>query len=229
MDVFLVPVAPDRYELYCEEPDDPAPPTDIAAPRSKGILRRLIDGFREQLAEAEHARRREPQPGDVRPSFFGRLKARLLRWVAESIAEQRLLWQLRGKDAALLIYPDDVTEAQARQLLKRSLQRDWERHRFWLVIDSIGGLGSALLILLPGPNFIGYYFVFRIVGHYLSLRGARQGLTVVTWTVRSSGPLSSLRAIVGESPDVRAAQVEGVEAVLQLEHFASFFQRTATP
>jgi hypothetical protein len=229
MDVFLVPVAPDRYELYCEEPDEPAPPADAASPRSKGIIRRFVDGFREQLAEAERARRHEPHPGDVRPSFFGRVKARLLRWVAESIAEQRLLWQLRGKDAALLVYPDDVSEAHARQLLRRSLQRDWERHRFWLVIDSIGGLGSALLILLPGPNFIGYYFVFRIVGHYLSVRGARQGLSVVTWTVQASGPLSSLRNVVNDPPDAREEHVQGVAAILRLEHFASFFQRTATP
>jgi hypothetical protein len=227
MDVFLVPVAPDRYELYCEEPDEPAPVAEDTAARSKGVIRRLVDGFREQLAEAEHARRREPQPGEQRP-LLARIKARFLRWIAESIAEQRLLWQLRSKDAALLIYPDDVTEAQARQLLKRSLQRDWERHRFWLVIDSLGGLGSALLILLPGPNFIGYYFVFRIVGHYLSLRGARKGMTGMTWTVQSSDALSSLRTVVNDPPDSREEHVRGVAAILRLEHFASFFQRTAT-
>jgi hypothetical protein len=229
MDVFLVPVAPDRYELYCEEPDEPAPPVTEAGTRSKGFIRRLIDGFREQLAEAERTRRGEPHPDDERPSFLARLKARLLRWVAESIAEQRLLWQLRSRDSALLIYPDDTSEAHARQLLKRSLQRDWERHRFWLVIDSIGGLGSALLILLPGPNFIGYYFVFRIVGHYLSLRGARKGLGVVTWTVQPSGALSSLRTVVNDPPDARQQHVQGVADTLRLEHFASFFQRTAIP
>ena len=227
MDVFLVPVARDRYELYCEEPDDPAPPVSDTPAGSKGFIRRVIDGFHGQLAEAERAGRREPQPGDARPSLLGRIKARVLRWVAESIAEQRLLWQLRGKDAALLIFPDDITESQARQLLKRSLQHDWERHRFWLVIDSIGGVGSALLILLPGPNFIGYYFVFRIVGHYLSLRGARKGLTGMTWTVQSSDALSSLRTVVNDPPDSREEHVQGVAATLRLEHFASFFQRTA--
>jgi hypothetical protein len=229
MDVFLVPVAPDRYELYCEEPDDPAPPEDEPVTRSKGFIRRIMAGFRTQLAEAEHARRRPPQPGDVRPSFLARVKARLLRWVAESIAEQRLLWQLRSRVSVLLVYPDDVSEAHARQLLKRSLQRDWERHRFWLVIDSIGGLGSALLILLPGPNFLGYYFVFRIVGHYLSVRGARQGLSVVTWTVEPSGPLATLRAVVNDPPDAREQHVKEVAATLRLEHLASFFQRTAIP
>ena len=228
MDVFLVPVAPDRYELYCEEPDDPEPPPpDGTAP--PGFFRRMALRFRETLAEAERVRRQGPQPGDARPSFLGRAKARTLRWVAESIAEQRLLWQLRGKDAVMLIYPDDVTEAQARQLLKRSLTRDWEKHRFWLGVDSLGAAGSALLILLPGPNFVGYYFVFRIVGHYLSLRGARQGLLRVTWTVEASAPLSSLRTMIDEAPDARADRVHAVASTLRLEHFANFFQRTAIP
>jgi hypothetical protein len=228
MDVFLVPVAPDRYELYCEEPDEPEPPADEgkAAP---GFFRRVALWFSEQLAEAERARRHGPQPGDARRSFLTRAKARSMRWVAESIAEQRLLWQLRGKDEVLLVYPFDITEAQARQLLKRSLQRDWEKHRFWLVIDLIGAAASALLILVPGPNFIGYYFVFRIVGHYFSLRGARRAMTVVTWTAQPSLPLGQLRPLLAEEPDVRAERVRQIAAALDLEHLASFFQRSATP
>jgi len=228
MDVFLVPVAADRYELYCEEPDEPEPAADEGTPRP-GFFRRMALHFREQLAEAEHARRQGPQPGDVKRSFLVRAKARTLRWVAESIAEQRLLWQLRGRDAVLLIYPDDVTEAQARQLLKRSLTRDWEKHRFWLCVDSLGALGSAALILLPGPNFLGYYFVFRLVGHYFSLRGARQGILRVTWTVEASTALSSLRTMIHEAPDARADRLDAVASTLRLEHFANFFQRTAIP
>ena len=227
MDVFLVPVAPDRYELYCEEPEEAEPAADGAA--APGILSRMRLRFREQLAEAERSRHQGPVPGEARPSFFGRLKARTLRWVAESIAEQRLLWQLRGKEAVRLVYPDDLTEAHARELLRRSLQRDWERHRFWLAIDGLGALASALLILLPGPNFIGYYFVFRIVGHFLSLRGARQGLAVVEWTVEASSPLSLLRTMIHEAPDARAERVRDVASTLRLEHLASFFQRSATP
>jgi hypothetical protein len=228
MDVFLVPVAPDRYELYCEEPDEPEPAANDDTPRP-GIVRRMSLAFGEQLAEAERARRRGPQPGDARPSFLGRAKARTLRWVAESIAEQRLLWQLRGKDAVLLVYPDDVTEAQARLLLKRSLTRDWEKHRFWLCVDGLGVAASTPLIVLPGPNFIGYYFVFRIVGHFFSLRGARQGLLRVTWTVEASAALSSLRTMIHEAPDARADRVDAVASTLRLEHFANFFQRTAIP
>ena len=227
MDVFLVPVAPDRYELYCEEPDDPVPGDDEGPP--KGFVGRIVHRFRVQLAEAEHAHRRETDPDAARPSFAGRVKARTLRWIAEAIAEQRLLWQLRSRASARLFHPDDLTDAQARQLLRRSLQRDWEKHRFWLVVDSLGGIGSLLLVLIPGPNVLGYYFAFRIVGHYLSLRGARRGLVAFTWTLESSRPLATLRTVVSDPPESRAALVREVEATLRLERLAVFFQRTATP
>jgi hypothetical protein len=219
-------VAADRYELYCEEPDEPAPEEPAG---SKGVLRKVNQAFRQTLAEAERERRRVPDPAETRPSLTARAKRRMLRWLAESIAEQRLLWQLRGRAEATLVHPHDLTDAQADQLLRRSLQRDWERHRFWMIVDAFGGVGSVLLILLPGPNIIGYYFLFRIVGHFLSLRGARHGLLRTTWTKTPNDALTSLRAVVGDTPESREPIVRGVALALRLEHLASFFQRAATP
>jgi hypothetical protein len=224
MNVFLVPVGADRYELYCEEPDE-AQPADAAPP--SGVFRRLVYSFRELMAEAERERRRGPAAGPGGAGFASRVKARTLRWVAESIAEQRLLWQLRGRTEACLIYPDDLRDTHALEILRRQLNRDFERHRFWLAIDSLGLVGSAVLMLLPGPNLVAYYFAFRIVGHFLSVRGARQGLSKVMWQQEASAPLSALRAIVTVPPAARAAQVDAVAATLRLEHLASFFQRTA--
>jgi K+-H+ exchange-related protein len=226
MEVFLVPVAADRYELYCEEHEDHAA---AAAEPPKGFVRRAAHRFREQIAEAEREGRRPPPSDGRRASVSARVKARSLRWVAESIAEQRLLWQLRGRTEARLIYPDDLTEAQARQLLRRTLMRDWERHRFWLVIDGICGAASLLLVLIPGPNVIGYYFLFRIFGHYLSLRGARQGLSRAEWTLEPAPALTTLRGAVTRPPADRADVVGGVASDLHLEHLPRFFERCATP
>jgi hypothetical protein len=226
MTVFLVPVGPDRYELYCEHPDEPASVEDPSRP-PHGIFRRMADRFRDMVAEAERERRRGVDPAAGHRSLGARTKARVMRWVAESIAEQRLLWQLRGRAAAALVHPDDLSDAQAAQLLRRSLQRDWERHRFWLVLDALGGIGSMVLVILPGPNLIGYYFLFRVVGHYLSLRGARRGLVTITWTNTASAALTTLRGVVGDSPESRESVVREVARTLQLEHLTSFFQRAA--
>jgi len=153
------------------------------------------------------------------------MKSRAMRWVAEAIAEQRLLWNLRRVEAACLAYPDDMTEEAAAAVLRKQLSSDFDKHRFWLAIDSVLMVVSAALILVPGPNVAGYYFAFRVVGHYFSVRGARNGLNHVTWAYRSSPPLTDLRPLASVDPAARLERVEQVAARLNLDHFATFFQR----
>ena len=231
MDVYLVPVGANRHELYCEVPDetddqDADAPAD--AEEKPGFFRRMRLRFREMLAEAERERR---QARTVAPEggWLLRVKARTMRWVAESIAEQRLLWHLRRQTEACLYYPDDVDEASAMAALKSQLGRDYEKHRYWLVIDAVIFAVSGLLALVPGPNVLAYYFAFRLVGHYLSMRGARNGLSGVDWKSEKSDALSDLRRVIGLAPDVRDRRVHEVAIRLRLEHLPSFFERTAVP
>jgi hypothetical protein len=235
MDVYLVPTDPDDYELYCEVPDDdPHPPDHDDESSARGILgwpkriyRRLMHRFRMMLAEAERERRHGRAEGSPQRGWFGRMHARMMRFVAESIAEQRLLWHLRGQTAACLHYPDDIAEADAVRILREQLGRDFDKHRFWLAIDSLLGVGSLALVLFPGPNVLGYYFAFRMVGHFLSVRGARQGLNVVEWSKQPERPLSDLRTMLALDPDTREARVQQVADQLRLEHLAHFYQRAA--
>ena len=223
MDVYLVPVGADKYELYCEIPDEPH---EGAAEAPRGYVRKLVHRFREMIADAERERRHGPSETPAR-GWVGRVRARMMRWVAESIAEQRLLWHLRRQMEAYLHYPDDLDQQQAAALLRNQLGRDFDKHRFWLAIDAVGLLASALVMLVPGPNVLAYYFAFRIVGHYLSLRGAKQGLSGVTWHHQRSAPLTELRRVLTLDPGQRESRLHAVAETLRLEHLASFFERTA--
>jgi hypothetical protein len=178
------------------------------------------------LADAERERRRGTADQEER-SWFGRVKARMMRWVAESIAEQRLLWHLRRQNAACLFYPDDRDDGYATEVLRKQLARDYDKHRFWLILDSLGFLASGLVMLVPGPNIAAYYFGFRMVGHYFSMRGARHGLSGVAWRHEASTPLSALRRAIELEPEARERRVLDVALELQLEHLPTFFQRTA--
>jgi hypothetical protein len=223
MDVYLVPISLDRYELYCEVPDEPAEPEPEPP---TGFFRRLKARFLEMLAEAERERRagRTERPSG---GWVARVKARSMRWVAESIAEQRLLWHLRSQADACLHYPDDLDASRAAEFLRRQLGRDFDKHRFWLIVDSLLFVLSGLLFLLPGPNIVAYYFAFRMVGHYLSMRGARQGLDRVAWSHEQSAPLSDLRRAIGLDAEERARRVHDIAHALNLEHLVTFFERTA--
>ncbi len=222
MDVYLVPVGPELYELYCEVPDDPPEET----PEPANFVGRLKQRFTTMLAEAEHERRHgsadRPDPG-----WYGRLKARSMRWVAETMAEQRLLWHLRRQPAACLFHPDDLDGAAADARLRQQLQRDFEKHRLWLIVDSLGFVASGLLFLVPGPNVVAYYFAFRIVGHFFSMRGARQGLSVAAWSCEPSPALTELRQALAMPAEDRVSRVEAVAAALRLEHFVKFFERVS--
>jgi hypothetical protein len=229
MDVYLVPVAADKYELYCEIPDDPV---DASAEAPKGFIRRLVHRVREMIADAERERRHGAPEGPPR-GWLGRVRARAMRFVAESIAEQRLLWHLRQVDTACLYFPDDIVEPNAAAVLKQELARDSEKHRRWMVIDGIAFLLSVVILgpiflLVPGvANLPAFYFGFRVVGHYLSLKGAARGLNTVVWRHESSAPLAELRRLLTLDPGVREPRLHAVAEVLRLEHLASFFQRAA--
>ena len=224
MDVFLVPVGPERYEPYCEVPDEPVGDVDEPAP---GFFRRMVHRFQEMIADAERERRHGTPPG-VSRNWIGRVRARTLRWVAEAMAEQKLLWHLRKQSSACLHYPDDLGEPAATAIMTSHLTHDLKKHRRWLAIDStLMVVFGVVLFAVPGPNIIGYYFAFRVVGHFLSYRGARQGLETVSWTYEPSGPLTELRRLLTIAPDVREPRVHAVQETLRLEHLVSFFERSA--
>jgi hypothetical protein len=226
MDVFLIPLGGDRYELYCEAPVEPE--SDAEPPKS-GLIARIKHQFSTVLATAEQARhRRASQPAEEHEEpagVIGRIKARSLAWIADRIAEQRLLWHLRHQTAVTLHHPTDMVEAECMKIARTSLQRDGDRHRNWLAIDSVLMVLSAALVLVPGPNVIGYYFAFRVVGHYLSWRGARQGLDVVVWNTAPSEPLAELRQAIDLNPPQRERKVSDVASRLRLDHLAAFVER----
>jgi hypothetical protein len=192
---------------------------------------RLKRYFRDVLTAAEQARahRASAPAADpaVKPGIVARLKVRGLAWIADAIAAQRLLWALRQTPAATLNYPADLGAQEADDCARRVLQRDADRHRWWLGIDTLLLLVSALLILLPGPNLIGYYFAFRVVGHYLSWRGARHGLDRVEWTFTPSEPLAELRAAIGMAPTQRTHLLREIASRLRLDDLPTFVERVA--
>ena len=223
MEVFLIPVGLGRHELYCEVSDD----ADEQAPvQPTGRMDRMRLKLRNMIADAEAESAGggadEPDRG-----WSHRARRRMLRWVAEKIAEQRLLWHLRRQSSATLVFPEDMNDGDAVRILRETLERDLRVHRRWLVLDSFILIVSTALVLVPGPNFLAYYFLFRVVGHYLSMRGARQGLLRIRWQTRASAALSDLRRAVTLDPTAREQHVQHVASQLQLQHLAQFFERTA--
>jgi len=220
MDVYVIPIGRDQYELYCE----PAADSESDEEPSTGLLGRLRLWFSMMLRAAEDEQRdAKPEP----TSWLGRVQRRLLGWVAQRIAEQRLLWNLRRHTSASALHPQDMSFDEVLALIRRKLRSDFERHRLWLVIDAVGLIASGPIALVPGPNVLAYYFAFRVVGHMLSMRGATQGLSRVSWSGRPCPPLTELRDLAALEPSVREARIRDIEQRLHLQHLTTFFARVA--
>lgn len=224
MDVYCIPVGPDRYELYCDEIGDPevlageGPPT--------GRLAAMYQKFKDALASVEEERLSvEKRVHEGPRSWTERMKDRSLCWLAEKIAEQRLLWRLRNVSELTLYFADDMTEETAIKEARGELQREADRHLKWVIIDGTLFVASGALFLVPGPNVIAYYFGFRLVGHYLSRRGAKHALSEIAWTSCPNAPLSRLRRAMALAGLERDREVHEVVSTLHLPHLAKFFDR----
>jgi len=224
MDVYCIPVGPDRYELYCDEIGDPevlageVPPT--------GRVAAMYQRFKDALASVEEERLSgEKRVHEGPRSWTERMKDRSLCWLAEKIAEQRLLWRLRNVAELTLYFADDMTEDTAIKEARGELQREADRHLKWVSIDGTLFVASGALFLVPGPNVIAYYFGFRLVGHYLSRRGAKHALSEIVWTSCPSAPLSRLRRAMPLAGLDRDREVQEVASALHLPHLAKFFDR----
>lgn len=236
MDVYLVPIGHGRHELYCEVHDEPEPAVEPEQADTSTWMGRVKARFitplvhRAQAAIADAEREwRERQAGrlEAPAGRWGRAKAAMRAWIAEKVAEQRLLWHLRKQDTCTLFHPDDTTLDDAMTVMRASLQRDFERHRLWFGLNVLFFILSGLTFLVPGPNLLAYYFFFRLAGHYMSMRGARNGLDCVRWSAHPSRELTDLRAIAALPALDRAERVKPIAAALRLEHFATFFNRVA--
>ena len=223
--IYLVPLGSARFELYSEPPDDHDHPSLATAEPAGGFLRRQVHRAQEWWREAVHTARR----GEPAASRLGRARDWAVSRIAESVAEQRTLWSLRHASTATLVHPTNLSEAAVVHRRDAILGHARRHHGMWLIVDGLLFVASGLLVLLPGPNVFAYYFGFRMIGHYLSWRGARQAIAATRWGTRAEPALDELAALAGEPRDVRASRVAAIAAALKLPRLAAFFDRAAVP
>jgi plasmid stabilization system protein ParE len=219
MTVYLVPGGRGRHELYSETPE---PEAEEAEPRGRfrRWIKRAGEEWRELVAQAQR------RGSGTR---FGRWRDRVVSALAESIAEQRTLWALRAVDTACVVMPSSLSPERARAIMMTDFALARRHHLRWLAVDGLIFIATGLLAIVPGPNVLAYYFLFRVVGHLQSWRGARQGMDRIAWTFTPDDALAELASLADEPRATRASRVEAIAERLNLPHLASFFERIALP
>ena len=222
MDVYLVPVGPDRYECYYEaaEQDDTEEPVE-----GRGFFARMRAKFNDQLKEAEQARHQKAIEEPT--TFLGRMQKRSMRWIAERIADQRLLWHLRRADAATLHTSADLPAAEADRIRRSNFKWDADHHRNRLILHTLALIAVVPIALVPGPNVLGYLFTFTVVGHFLSWRGAVKGLHQIAWTIVPNPELTDLHRAFSLDAAARHQVIFDVAHRLHMPKMARFVEQMA--
>jgi hypothetical protein len=222
MDVYLVAVGHDRYECYYEAPEAEE---IVEAEAPKGFFGRMRAKFNAQLKEAEEARHQRAI--DEPTTFLGRMHKRSMRWIAERIAEQRLLWHLRTAGTATLHTSSDLPSQEADAIMRLSMKRDADFHRNRLIPHTLALILSGLVAFVPGPNVLGYLLTFTVVGHFLAWRGAVNALHKVAWTIVPNPALTDLRRAFLPGAGDRHRVIKDVAHRLHLPRMALFVERMA--
>lgn len=158
MNVYQLYIEGKRRPVYhAEHPEDTTPRDE----RGRPVRSRLERSWRNLRAILKRAvRKGGPNVG------------RLWNWLnRRPPPDEPLLQGLRHADGVTVFFPTTINDAEARRLWNRYLARRWRRHLITFAWDLAISPLIALLMVLPGPNVVGYWFLYRIVTHLLAMRG----------------------------------------------------------
>jgi hypothetical protein len=222
MDVYFVPIGRDRFESYFEAADEEPDPV-----HEQGFFARWRARFKAIVRDVERERH---EARHVRGSgILARARRWVVRWIAERVAEQRLLWNLAGADEATLHVPENLDKAVAEKMMRDAMRRDADRHLRLLALHTVGLLLSVPFVVIPGPNVFGYFFTFTVLGHYMAWRGARRALSRTRWTMVSSPDLAELHGAFALDPAARHQRILDIAERLRLHRLVNFVERMAAP
>jgi hypothetical protein len=216
MNVLLLQIGHQRWEIYTEPPEEELAEPSPEAGRFRRWAHTAATHWR---ALVDRARCNEGE------TWFARQRDQMVVRLAETIANERMLWALGKAESATLLYPSSLSPESAHATRDRVLANCRRHHGWWLAIDGVLFVVSGLLALVPGPNAIAYYLAFRLIGHWQSWTGARRASRDVQWALVPDDGLAELAALAAMSRDARRARVDAIARRLHLHRLTAFFER----
>lgn len=205
MKIYLLSLNDGRRVFYSERLETVAESENVMA-------RRGLRGWAERKYKSLQVILNESEKG------VGLRMRRAWEWLQKRVSpDEPLLRSLRSVRAIEIYYPPPLPEEETRSLWTDYLKSRQGRHTFWFVVNALVSPLTVLLAPLPGPNLIGYWFVYRAVCHWLAQLGARQARNEqVTTTFLST---AALNGSFGATDDERIASLSSEFGLLGLDAF----------
>lgn len=208
MKIYLLPLGDEEFLFYSEGPEVMGE-AEVSAPRGgvRGWAERKYQGLRAVLNESERG--------------VGLRMRRAWEWLQKRTApDEPLLRALRGAKEIKLIYPLSLERDAAQEHWEDYLASRNRRHTLWLVLNVLVSPLTLLFAPVPGPNVIGYWFVYRAVCHLLARLGIRRARSgEVTTELVASGALDGAFAVADNE------RIARLEASFGLSGLGAYLQR----
>lgn len=168
MKVYLLRFDDERAIFYSEGPETPSEDESAReSPKRAGVrgwAERKYQGLQTAISSAE---------GGV-----GLRVKRAWEWLQRRAGpDESLLRSLRNAEIIHLYYPSRLEAGEALSLWTNYLKGRSRHHTLWLVLNALVTPLTVLLAPIPGPNIIGYWFLYRAVCHLLAVLGVRRALS----------------------------------------------------
>jgi len=85
--------------------------------------------------------------------------------------DEWMLSQLRSAQVIELHHPASRTGDEVLEIWQKYMSQQTNRHVAWLAINGVIAPFSVIFAILPGPNVIGYWFLYRAIHHMLVVWG----------------------------------------------------------
>ncbi len=162
--IYLLLIDREQFFFYSDESDathEPQAGGDSALKAlagSAGWLHEQLDKFKKSWHEAE--------------SGVTHWLRRCWDWLHSwSHPDEWMLSQLRSAKLIELYHPASRTDDEVLAIWQNYVLRQRNRHLVWLTINGVVAPFTVLFAILPGPNIIGYWFLYRAVHHLLVVWG----------------------------------------------------------
>jgi hypothetical protein len=209
--VYLLPLGDEKCVFYSEGPEIAVELEATTAAPERGGVR----GWAERKYRSLQVVLNESESG------VGLRMRRAWEWLQRRTApDEPLLRSLRGVKTVELVHPASLTEDEVCERWKCYLSSRSRRHTFWLVLNATFSPVTVLLAPVPGPNVIGYWFVYRAVCHLLARLGIRNARSEAVETkLVAAGELDGTFAVTDDE------RIAGVEASFGLKGLGAYLQR----
>jgi hypothetical protein len=211
--VFLIPLGDDRTLFYAE----PVPAV---------VENREVSRHKGALAWAEHQYYKFEKVLRESERGIGLRVRRVWEWLHRRTSpDEAVLRTLRLAETVELYAPAEMASQKVKESWSHYISAKRRRHALWLIIDTIVSPLTLLLMPLPGPNVVGYWFVYRAFCHLLVLLGIRKAQDEIErTTVHHEEMLGELLSGRNE------AKIIDLSVKYELKDLASFISRvTASP